>query len=344
MKNYCLDNSLGNITSIDRNSDLPWHYDSKIEKIEFKHSEKDANSTINKFRVTFDDDIKIGLNYCQPDLPVTDIPIVMTPALGTGLHGRNLNIQKKLSEIGLPSLLIGMPGSERDSVCKEILSFIEKPKKIINEISSISLARNAHYVNEIFKQGYLLDLDDHNMIGYGESRGAMILLGNIACQQTEDINVPYSVAVSPCYIEPFKVDMAKEFAGQIVNEITTISKLLGHFSINSLNTLNLSPKSIAYEISHIPTLFRGDTGSFISKIPKDQNLSIIAFDQDFSGQPKVWLESFPKDEYPNIDIEILEGNHLSLAGKATFEKIMYKFSFLAEQLRDRTMINDVVNL
>ncbi len=313
---------------------LPWHHQETLEELIYKDSSIEEVNSMHYFRAKFDDGMKLGINYCQPTKPITETPVVMTPALSTGLHGRNANIQRKLAELGLPSVLIGTPGGERDSLIEEIKEVVTSPKELMAKLGAICLSRNAHYVQEIIKQNDVFSLNNKSVIGYGESRGAMILLGNIAAQNTDDIEIPYSIAVAPCYPRPFKFNKSLEFTGQIVNEIMGLRQLIGSLSINHINTLNLSPKSIAYEIAHIPTLFNGDTGNFISEIPTDQNLNIISFKEDISGQPDYWQKAFPRHKYPNISTEILPGNHLSIAKTKTLNKVIDKFSLIAKRIID----------
>ncbi|MEI8188002.1 MAG: hypothetical protein WCG30_03615 [Candidatus Saccharibacteria bacterium] len=318
---------------------LPWHHDQILEEIEHKNSVLEDNASLHFFRAKFDDGIKLGINYCRPNSPITETSVVITPALSTGLHGRNANMQRKLAELGLPSILIGTPGGERDSFKDEIANFINDPRGTISELGAICLSKNAHYVQEIIKRNDLLDLDNKSMIGYGESRGAMTLLGNIASQDEYDIKIPYALAVAPCYPRPFQISKSLEFSGQVLNEIIGLRQLIGSLGINHVNTLNLSPKSVIYEIAHIPTLFNGDTGKFIPEVPKDQSLDIISFKNDISGQPEYWRNIFPKDEYPNIEVEIMPGSHLSIAKAKTFKLVIDRFSFIRECILN----NDVNN-
>ena len=329
-------NSTINPETLEIDSDLygkfPWHHEINIEKVIHKISQTEDSGTLHKFRVSFDDEMMLGLNYYQAKDPASDMPVVITPALATGLHGRNHNIQKKLSEIGLSSLLIGTPGSERDSLVSEVSKTLSNPRKVINEIKAISLARHTAYVQEITRNADLFELNNEAVLGYGESRGAMILLGSIACQGLGNPKIVEPIAVAPCYIKPFDKDRVMDFTSQVIKEITSIGQVIGNLSINGLSTLNPSPKSILYEIGHIPTLFNGDTGHFASKIPGEQILTIIAFDQDVSGQAGEWIEALPRKKYPNINIEIIPGNHLSIARQSTLDYVIAKFKSIINNL------------
>ena len=303
-----------------------------IEDIRLKESYKIDNNTINMYRLELDNETKIGLNVCYPNNQITDIPVIMAPALLTGLHGRNLVIQKELAKIGLPSILVGMPGSERDSFKKEIKGLINDPKKLITDLKKLNLINYCVYSSTVHKNADLFKLDNQTMIGYGESRGAMVLLGNIACQNKFKNNIPYSVAVSPCYPEPLQLSDILQSGNLVLKEMKNIQKLLGSLSLNCLNTLNLSPKSILFEAANIPTLTNGDMGQFIPDIPKDQNISLIQFDDDTFGQYKTWIKTFPKNKYPNITIEVLKGSHASLAQKSTLNIIIDKFTAIAKEI------------
>jgi hypothetical protein len=317
-------------SGLDKN--LPWHHDETVEEIKHKNSVLEINNSMHTFRAEFNDGMKLGINYCEPRNPITETSVVITPALSTGLHGRNANIQRKLAQLGLPSVLVGTPGGERDSFKDEIKELIKNPINTINHLGSISLSKNAHYVQEVIKHNDKFDLDNNKVIGYGESRGAMILLGNIAAQKEDDIEIPYSIAVAPCYPKAFQTHESLEFTGHVISEIINLRQLMGSLSINNLNTLNISPKSLIYEIAHIPTLFKGDTGNFIPEIPKDQNLDIISFNDDLSGQPEYWSSVFPKNDYPNINSETHPGNHLSIAKNKTLDIVLSKFSCIAEKI------------
>lgn len=324
-----------NLTSLKIEKSLPWHHAEKINTILHKQSVKEENNIIHTFRAEFDDEMMLGVKYCEPLNPITQSPVMITPALSTGLHGRNVNIQRKLAEIGLPSVLIGVPGEERDSFNHEVRDFFKHPTETLKKLGSISLSKNAHYVQEIIKQNSIFNLDDKKVFGYGESRGAMILLGNIAAQKKDNIEIPFSIAVAPCYPEAFKVTEILQFTEHALSEIVKIPRLLGSLSINNMNTLNISPKSLIYEVAHIPTLLNGDTGNFISEIPKTQNIDLISFDDDLSGQANFWKMAFPKRQFPNINTEIIPGNHLSLASNETLDLILNKFTLIANKILNK---------
>lgn len=316
-----------------------WHFDTGVKKITPKSEEEpDAwGNRLSRWKVHMDDGVKLGLNFCEPKERSTDIAVLETPAWLTNLHGFNEYTQRSLGSLGIPSLMVGHVGQERDSVIKEFSQLILKPWQTIQELREISLARQAHNMLEILQYPRLgFGIDSSKVFLHGNSRGGMVQFPELAMANERDIDVVFAMPVAPCFAEGFGKETAKEVLHTPFTEGLNIGRLvmrnLFDLAGSGLNTLNLSPKTILYELAHTESLFNGDAGRFSRLAKHSQQMLILAYRSDLAGQYARWNDNL--EDFPNVYVRDLPGAHLSIADKRTRGLVTQIFGNYAEQLRE----------
>lgn len=321
-------------------------FDTNVEQITLREAgEPDQfGNILDRYRVVMSDGTKLGLNHCIPKDPVTNVPILETPAWFTGLHGYNEHSQRALGSMGLPSLEIGHVGEERDPWVKELARLVLNPASVAKEMRQISLARQAHNMISILKSSAeMFSLDDQQAFVFGNSRGAMTLLGVLAAKDKYDIEVPFALGVAPCFKEGLGREKITNFSLQLPLEILNGTRIgaenLIAWGAVSPNTLNASPKSLAYEFAHAPTLFRGDAGEFLQGIDTNQHLLLLSYGNDIAGQMRLWQKGLK--EHPHAHVRKVPGAHGSLIDKRTLDYCMQAFKPISEQLHDGADANNL---
>lgn len=325
-----------------------WHFDIGIDNITPKKNKEEApdqwGNTISRWTVQMSDGVKLGLNFCEPKERTTDIAVIETPAWFTNLHGFNEHTQRALGSLGIPSMLVGHVGQERDGFAQELGGVLLKPWKTVREMRSISLARQAHNMLEIFKYaGDSFMLDPENVFFHGNSRGAMVQFPELAMARERGINVVFAMPVAPCFARGLDRETSRELRQTPKAEVWNIGKLIARnlfdMTGSGANTINASPKSIIYELAHTDSLLNGDAGRFATLTPKNQNMLILAYESDFAGQHDEWDRLYK--DHPNVNVRGVPGAHLSIADKRTRSLVMRTFNQYAEQLRSGEKPNNL---
>lgn len=293
-----------------------FNYTTEIHDIQLKNIERpdQHGNVLSRYRVVFDDGVKLGVNHYHAAEAKSDVPILQTPAWMTGLHGHNQISQHKLAEAGFDSLLIGHVGEERDSWAREIGNAVLHSSLVASELQDIHLGRQAHHMLSVHKvMGEITGLSTTEANVFGESRGAMTGLGVVALASKFDTKINKAMLISPCFETGVGEEVLTELLIQLPSEVVGMVGAIGHVSFNRLvrsaSTINLSPKSLLYEMAHGPTLFRGDAGKFVEHIPKDQHIKIIGFRGDFAGQTYRWARRFKG--FPNVIVKPAPKAHIS---------------------------------
>ncbi|GAC1571632.1 MAG: hypothetical protein NVS3B23_05950 [Candidatus Saccharimonadales bacterium] len=324
-------------------NESPWNFHTYVKDIIKKpnmHHESTLDmhgNTLTRYRVIMSDNSLLSMNICKPYKPVTDIPILETPAWWTGTRGFNEGSQRMFGSIGFPSIELGHVGEERDSWVHEIGRAALHFKDIVREVKKISLARQAHNMLSVLQVSDQFDLDPTQAFAFGNSRGAMTLLGLTAMHSDKNITIPFAMGVAPCFKKGFGKETLKDLSRQPGNEIINIGKIIAknmfETASHTIETINLSPKSVIYELAHAPTIFRGDAGRFVPYIDKDQHMLLLAYGDDIAGQLNNWKDVFSEAEFPNVYTREVPGAHLSIADKRTREFAKKSFDIIGKQLK-----------
>ncbi len=319
-------------------------FPTEIKRIIHKVTEPidEFGNTLSRYRVVMSEGTPLGLNICQPKERVTDIPVLESPAWFTGLHGFNEGTQRMLGGLGFPSLLLGYPGGERDSWFKELTKFIRNPLITLTELKNLSIAQHAHNMRSLMNRvnDYLPiadQIDDSQALANGFSRGAMTLLGLPEEVGSETINIPFALDVAACFKEGLGRNNIMRAGLQVPYEVANVAILgarnLANWGLMSPNTVNLSPKSIVYELAYTPTLLRGDGGLLAKCVPLSQNMVILGYGNDVAGQLSEWEMAFIN--HPNVIVRPAPGAHGSLIlDKRTREYVIQVWAGIAEQLKN----------
>lgn len=323
-----------------------WHFDTQVESITFKKAEKvdEWGNNLTRYRVNMNDGTKLGMNVCEPKKRVTDIPVIETPAWFTNLHGFNEHTQRAFGAIGIPSILVGHVGEERDSYAKEIGRFMFKPWESVQQMRGISLARQAHNMLEILQYPRLgMQFDTNHTFIHGNSRGAMVQFPFLAMAEERGVDVVFAMPVAPCFAEGLGKDTIDGLRGTPAKEVSNVARLavrnLFDMAGTGASTVNLSPKSLIYELAHTDSLLNGDAGRFAPLTPANQNMLILAYEEDLAGQKDKWQDLYAN--HGNVYVRGVPGSHLSIADKRTKSYVMSTFDVIGQQLRDQTKPQDL---
>lgn len=321
-------------------------FDIGIDSIVFKKAEvvDEWGNSLTRYRVNMSDGTRLGINVCEPKERVTDIPIMETPAWFTNLHGFNEHTQRAFGSIGIPSILVGHVGEERDSVAREFGQFLFKPWQTVKEMRSISLARQAHNMLEILQYPRLgMQFDTEHVFLHGNSRGAMVQFPFLAMAKERGVDVTFAMPVAPCFAEGLGKETMEELRGTPGKEISNVARLavrnLFDMTGTGASTVNLSPKSLLYELAHADSLMNGDAGRFAPQTPHDQNMLILAYESDLAGQKDKWQDLYLN--HPNVHVRGVPGAHLSIADKRTKALVMRTFDAYGQQLKENTKPEDL---
>ena len=318
-----------------------WQFDAQVTAIEFKNAEAtdEHGNTLSRYRVTMSDGAKLGMNVCEPKERATDIPIIETPAWFTNLHGFNEHTQQAFGALGFPSIMVGHIGEERDPFAREIGQFLFKPWQTVREMRDISLARQAHNMLEILQYRWLgMEFDPDHVFIHGNSRGGMVQFPFMFMARQRGIDVTFAMPVAPCFAEGFGKSTMQELRATPYKEIGNVARLavrnLFDMAGTGASTINASPKSIAYELAHTQSLFNGDAGRFARLTPQDQNMLILAYENDLAGQKDKWEDLYA--DHQGVHVRSVPGAHLSIADKRTKAYVMRTFDVIGQQLHDGT--------
>ncbi len=315
-----------------------WQFDTTVKRIVSKEPAEDPDewgNVLSRWRVVMTDGVKLGLNFLEPQERATDTAIVETPAWHVNLHGLSVHTQRALGALGIPSLLVGRVGQERDSVIQEVTRAVFRPREVVRELRQANLVRQAHNMFEILKYGSF-DLDNTSAFLHGNSFGGMAQFPFIAMAQEQGIAVPFAMPIAPCFHDGFTLGRLLHHSKQLPNETVNAGRILFRnlFDLtgSGVNTVNPSPKAIVYEMAHGPSLASGDAGAFDDFIPRDQNMLILSYADDIAGQEDVWNTALA--DYPNIYVRGVPGAHGSIADKRTRAYVTFIFGAIAEQTRE----------
>lgn len=308
-------------------------------------------NVLSRYRLEATDGSLRNINFCEPKERLTDIPVLETPALYTGSQGFNEDGQRMLGALGIPSILVGNPGEERDSWAKEIARVTLHPLKLAQELRNIHLARQAHVMVQVHKHinDWLVNtqpIETEKAFLVGKSRGAMTALWFLAyCNMLEEgPEVPFHFNVAACYKEAFNANSRSRSMSQLASEALHLGSIaarkLATISRHSLSTINLSPKAQIYELAHIPTLIRGDSGKALPFIDKRQVGFRMGFERDIAGQNDLWDEALVGFE--NIICRVVPGAHGSgIVDRRTAALVMRTFDVIVGQLQTGTPTNEI---
>jgi hypothetical protein len=255
-----------------------------------------------------------------PNDPITDMTIGLTPAWWTSTRGHNRHTIEHFMRLGVPGVAIGIEGSYRT---QQQTTVLQQVQGLFNQ----SLLRSSHHIHRILdvidSNNESLSVHTKDMILLGESRGAMIGKGILGLATKYNRNIPYADITAPCFPEKFSVTKTPNLMKQVIREPLEFVKLFGSIGLRSLihypASIDLHPHAIANNISIGPALFSGDAGKLAATIPREQNMHITTFHDDFASMPHVWEDIYK--QHSNVRIKRIEGAHLTIAHSRTLEYI-----------------------
>jgi hypothetical protein len=306
------------------------HNDVKEYLTDITLPEYHTTGVIHTDGAVMDDSASYAVLRAVPYEPITDVSIGLTPAWWTSTRGHNRHTIEHFMRLGISGVAIGIEGSYRNDFQIPLSTKIE-------ELTSISLSRTAANVHKILDSIDSLYEKTHtrteDMFLLGESRGAMIGQGILALAKTHKRNIIYADLTAPCFPIKFSASKAPNLARQIAREPLEFAKMFGSISLRSLlhypATIDLHPDAIIHNLALGPRLFSGEAGELALEVPKNQNMHITTFHDDFASMPDVWEQIYA--DHSNIRIKRIEGTHLTIAHPRTLEYIDKRiFSLLFE--------------
>ena len=279
-----------------------------------------ATGTLHSDAVVMKDSTTYAVLRAVAHEPITEVSIGLTPAWWTSTRGHNRHTIEHFMRLGVSGIAIGIEGSYRN------------PDKVpftlhMQSLQEHSLLRSAHHMHKILdtiqSNNDKLHIETEDMILLGESRGAMVGKGVLALADLYKRNIPYADLTAPCFPQKFSISKTPDLLKQIAQEPWEFAKLVGSISLRNMvhypASLDAHPKAIMNNILAGPTLFSGESGELANLIPKEQNMHITTFHDDFASMPHVWEDIYA--EHQNVRIERIEGAHLTIAHSKTLEHI-----------------------
>jgi len=261
-----------------------------------------------------------------PDNPVSDTAITYTTAWVTSTRGHNKRTLLTVMKHGYPGVMIGPEGEEKNHE----KSLVER----FHDARNGSLLKVAHDMNRILDHVLEdMDVEDNQVIGIGESRGAMTGFGLGAASHAGDRKLVYGDFTAPCF--PRKAQL-KEIPGVLL-QLLPEAKTLAALGVDLLRephikhypaTLHTDPEYYAKELFKVPQLWSGQAGELASEIDPDTPMHIRIFRNDGWSQAEVWQELFAN--HSNVHLELTDGYHLDIANKSTLHNIAARLDLLAE--------------
>lgn len=290
----------------------------QVAKIHQQPAEDSRYGLVDRKTYEMDDGTLYPVLAGAPEMARSDTAVVFTTAWLTSTRGHNMRTFLTMMKHGYPVVMIGPEGEEQNhnhttaQRFKHALSnSLAKVSDDMNQISSHRLAS--------------MDAEPDQVIGIGESRGAMTGLGLD--------NLAYGDFTAPCF--PRKANL-KEIPGvllQLAPEAKTLAslgaKLLREPHVKHYPaTLHRSPEYYAKELLKVPQLWSGQAGELAENIDTETPMHVRIFKNDGWSQAEVWQKLFAN--HSNVHLELTDGYHLDIANKSTLHNITARLDLLAE--------------
>lgn len=263
----------------------------------------------------------------------SDIPVVMTTALATSVYGHNWHTMLGLMDLGYPVVMVGPNGGNM-----QIPKSPRQAARLVKNLASISLEGIAVNMHNI-----LDETDSHNnyatgdIMFTGESQGHMALLAASALAGNFGRTVAYADGIAGCF--PSRRKDVREHLS-LLPETLKQTSLLGKLSLEMSarhaiampRTLNANPYFLAHVAASVPALISGKAGEFARTLDPQIHLKKTLFVEDSWCNTQGWLDIFNPDDFPNVDIDLLPGNHMTIVTQGVQRARQARFQALRDEL------------
>lgn len=256
----------------------------------------------------------------------SDTLIGFTTAWLTSTRGHNMRTLLSMIKHGYPTVMIGPEGEEKNHNHPLAARFVHAMRGNMHKVS--------HDMNRILDQRIEhMDVEPNQIIGLGESRGAMEGFGLGVEQYSGNRKLMYGDFTAPCFARKARISEVPGVLLQLIPEANTLLKLgvelvsepyVKHYPA----TLHSDPEYYAKELLKVPMLLSGQAGQLAKELPEDTPMHIRIFKKDRWSQAEEWQKIFR--DHCNVTLELTEGYHLDIANKTTLKNIEARLDALAE--------------
>lgn len=263
----------------------------------------------------------------------SDMPVVMTTALGTSVYGHNWHTMLSLMDLGYPVVMVGPNGGNM-----KLPKNATQAARLLKNMASISLESIAVNIHNV-----LDETDQHenykagDILYTGESQGHMALLAGAALAGYFGRNAVYADGIAGCF--PTRRKDIREHLS-LLPETFKQTSLLGKLSLGMSarhamempRTVNPNPYFLSHVVASIPTLISGSAGEFARQLDPNIKLKKTLFVDDTWCNTKAWMDIFNAEDFPHVDIDLIPGNHMTIVTKGVQDAREARFRALRDEL------------
>jgi hypothetical protein len=263
----------------------------------------------------------------------SEIPVVMTTALGTSIYGHNWHTMLSLMDLGYPVVMVGPNGGNA-----KLPKSPKQALQIAKNMASISLEGIAVNIHNILDETDRRDKYKVGDIMYtGESQGHMALLAGAALAGYFGRTVAYADGIAGCF--PTRRRDLKEHLS-LLPETLKQTSILGKISLGMSarhaaempRTINPNPYFLAHVVASIPALVSGSAGDFARQLDSNVKLKKTLFVGDTWCNTRGWMHIFNPEDFPYVDIDLVPGNHMTIVTKGVQDAREARFRALRDEM------------
>ena len=282
-------------------------------EIEKSHHSGDGYSIVDyQFeidKITDSEKLRYSGQFFNPkESDPTTPPVVYTTPWLTELKGFNTLIGKQLAKNGLPAISLGPEHPQIGESIRHLTRTILNKEKI--------LERDANSYNALLDYLNKEKIQDTSRITlFGYSRGSMIGIALNSLSKFSQRQILYNEFIDLCLLDSVQTmhlslgKVAINLVNELIDGLIEVRKLPFEEQKHLLNTIPLDLSALIEQTSTGIALFRGETGLFLDKIPRDITGTVTFFNNSIFNQMDKWIQEL--NNFPNIHILNQKGYHLS---------------------------------
>lgn len=256
----------------------------------------------------------------------------------TSTKGHNNRIAEIfMQEIGAPVVVVG---PEYSTTRGRLPYELARLAQTAMGSTGISLSRSAEGSMAI--ADYLAKEHDlpRSVVKVGESRGAMLAMGERPYAEANDLEILYYDVTDPCVARRALqrpgdlLKIARWPAKEAIGSLAVAAALLPHGGLtHKIGTVSTNPNFlVAATVGVGPALLSGEAGEFPHRVPTDAGIHIVNFKNNSMADSRLWREKF--EAHQNFELVELNGPHLGLAYPSVQRHVVERIKrFEAELMR-----------
>lgn len=235
----------------------------------------------------------------------------------TSTKGHNNRIAEIfMQEIGVPVVVVGPEYSTTQGRLPRELARLAQTAM---GSTSISLSRSAEGSMAIASHLAAEHELPRSIVKVGESRGAMLAMGERPYAEANDLEILYYDVTDPCVAQRVLqqrgdvLKLARWPLKEAVGSLAVAAALLPHGGLtHKIGTVSTNPNFLVAAMMGVgPALLSGEAGEFPYRVPTDAGIHIVNFKRNTMADASVWREKFEMHE--NFELVELKGPHMGLA-------------------------------